>query len=270
MKKRIIITPSQLNEIMTADYDTKSLKKVQRKIYNAVSDYCGKMHSDDAWQDVKTLIGMIKDVDGVEDIHVGAGEYSNYLKPEDGACRDYETTVLTRFGKLYGYIRCHAAGTKDDIFKYYDMTISLYPDKKRDLEDSLNEDIDVAVDAKTNSQSEYLSALKSPGTQNDIMKAKAVSPDVNASINGPKTTDDSPKLDIDVPQGSTPDQVMIQQPEISGAIANGASVRIHGDGFPNESKTYTKKQVEQMRLYEMRKSGTVLSKKQLNDEFLLK
>ena len=135
---------------------------------------------------------------------------------------------------------------------------------------NIKEDIDVAVDAKTNSQSEYLSALKSSGTQNDIMKAKAVSPDVNASIAGPKTTDNSPKLDIDVPKGSTPDQVMIQQPEISGAIANGASVKIHGDGFPNESKTYTKKQVESMRLNEMRRNGTVMTKKQLNDEFLMK
>ena len=268
MSKRIILNLSQLNEVMS--YDSKNLKKVQNKIYRTVADYCGKMHSDSAWQDVSVLIKMIKSVDFVDDVFIGSGEYFNYTSPENGAYRDYKTTVVTTFGNLYGYIRCNAAGTMDDIFKYYDMTISLYPDKKRDLEDSLNEDIDVAVDAKTNSQSEYLSALKSPGTQNDIMKAKAVSPDVNASINGPKTTDDSPKLDIDVPQGSTPDQVMIQQPEISGAIANGASVRIHGDGFPNESKTYTKKQVEQMRLYEMRKSGTVLSKKQLNDEFLLK
>lgn len=268
MSKRIILNLSQLNEVMS--YDTKTLKKIQNKIYRTVSDFCGKMHHDDAWQNVGHLIDIIKSVEGVEDVHVGAGEYFNFLNPEKGAYRDYSTTVITQFGNLYGYIRCNAAGTVEDIFKYYDITISLYPDKKRDLEDSLNEDIDVAVDAKTNSQSEYLSALKSQGAQNDIMKAKAVSPDVNVSINGPKTTDKSPKLDIDVPNGSTPDQVMIQQPEISSAIANGASAKIHGDGFPNESKTYTKKQVECMRLNEMRKNGTVMTKKQLNDEFLMK
>lgn len=132
--KKIIITRSQLNEMM--GFDIKNLKKVQNKIYRTVSDYCGKMHSDSAWQDVKTLIGMIESVDGVEDVIVGAGEYFNYTNPEKGAHRDYETTVITTFGKLYGYIRCHAAGTMDDIFKYYDMTISLYPDKKRDLGES--------------------------------------------------------------------------------------------------------------------------------------
>ena len=261
--KKIIITRSQLNEI----YNTPQLKKIQRNIYKSVSDYCGKMHSDDAWQDVKTLIGMIQSVDGVNDIHVGAGEYTNFLNPEKGAYRDYQTTVETEFGNLYGYIRCHAAGTMDDIFKYYDMTISLYPDKKRDME--ITEDIDIAVKANNNTTSDYLNALKNSNTRNDIMKARAVTPDVNAVVSGPKTDDNSPKIDVEVPAGSTPEDVMIKQPEIGNAITNkGAQAFVHGDGYPNESKRYTKKQVEQARLYEMRRTGTIMTKKELRENIL--
>ena len=238
-----------------------------RNIYKSVSDYCGKMHSDDAWQDVKTLIGMIQSVDGVNDIHVGAGEYTNFLNPEKGAYRDYQTTVETEFGNLYGYIRCHAAGTMDDIFKYYDMTISLYPDKKRDME--ITEDIDIAVKANNNTTSDYLNALKNSNTRNDIMKARAVTPDVNAVVSGPKTDDNSPKIDVEVPAGSTPEDVMIKQPEIGNAITNkGAQAFVHGDGYPNESKRYTKKQVEQARLYEMRRTGTIMTKKELRENIL--
>jgi hypothetical protein len=261
--KKIIITRSQLNEI----YNTPQLKKIQRNIYKSVSDYCGKMHSDDAWQDVKTLIGMIQSVDGVNDIHVGAGEYTNFLNPEKGAYRDYQTTVETEFGNLYGYIRCHAAGTMDDIFKYYDMTISLYPDKQRDME--ITEDIDIAVKANNNTTSDYLNALKNSNTRNDIMKARAVTPDVNAVVSGPKTDDNSPKIDVEVPAGSTPEDVMIKQPEIGNAITNkGAQAFVHGDGYPNESKRYTKKQVEQARLYEMRRTGTIMTKKELRENIL--
>lgn len=261
--KKIIITRSQLNEI----YNTPQLKKIQRNIYKSVSNYCGKMHSDDAWQDVKTLIGMIQSVDGVNDIHVGAGEYTNFLNPEKGAYRDYQTTVETEFGNLYGYIRCHAAGTMDDIFKYYDITISLYPDKKRDME--ITEDIDIAVKANNNTTSDYLNALKNSNTRNDIMKARAVTPDVNAVVSGPKTDDNSPKIDVEVPAGSTPEDVMIKQPEIGNAITNkGAQAFVHGDGYPNESKRYTKKQVEQARLYEMRRTGTIMTKKELRENIL--
>ena len=262
--KKIIITRTQLNEI----YNTPQLKKIQRNIYKSVSDYCGKMHKDDAWQDVKTLISMIQSVNGVSDIYVGSGQYFNYTNPEKGAYRDYQITVETEFGNLYGYIRCHAAGTMDDIFKYYDMTISLYPDKKKDTE-GITEDIDIAVKANNNTTSDYVTALKNPSTTNDIMKAKSITPDVNAVVSGPKTDDNSPKIDVEVPAGGSPEDVISKQPEIGNAITNkGAQAFVHGDGFPNESKSYTKKQVEKARLAEMRRTGTIITKKELRENIL--
>ena len=250
--KRMIITPAQLNEIVTADYDMKNLKKVQREIYNSVSDYCGKMHSDDAWQDVKTLIGMIRGVEGVEDIHVGAGEYSNYLNPENGACRDYETTVVTSFGKLYGYIRCHAAGTTDDIFKYYDMTISLYPDKKRDMEERLEEMNEASV----------------------LTNAKSAAPaDITAAVNNVVGKTNSNTVQVGIPGNTGLTQATtLPSLETGGEKIdpNASSVSVTIDPTKNvtESRKYSKRQVELGRMLEMRKRGKVYSKKRLNEMFM--
>ena len=247
---KIIITPTQLNEIMTVDYDMKNLKKVQRKIYNSVSDYCGKMHSDDAWQDVGTLIKMIKSVDGVEDVYVGSGEYANYLNPEDGACRDYETTVLTTFGKLYGYIRCHAAGTRDDIFKYYDMTISLYPDKKKDMEERLESMNEVAVNGGTVA-----------GVSDIKLKLPNIQTTGNTSINFQNSNPAATAPAVVVPKSDITGNTL--SPNDETAIKNSANITV-----TNESRKYSKRQVELGRMLEMRKNGKVYSKKQLNEMFM--
>jgi len=276
--KTIIKTKSQLKEEFSS-YNMPQLKKIQRNIYRYVSNYCGRMHSDDAWQDVRTLIDMIESVDGVIDVHVGAGQYTNFLNPEKGAYRDYETTVETEFGNLYGYIRCHAAGTMDDIFKYYDMTISLYPDKKRDLEESkrLTEIMDSQKTVVTfngtnpnelgaNAQAKYNDALKTGLKQNSIT--------LQGKTNNNNASDkDETIISFDTNKGNIKDAVTNS---VQNAVNNGADINklnIKGNtediiNGTNESKCYTKKQIQMARLYEMKKNGKVLTKKQLTEEIM--
>ena len=269
--KRIIVTESQLNEI----YELKNLKKIQHKIYKTVSDYCSKMHSDSAWQDVKTLIGIISSVEGVNDIHVGAGEYFNYTNPEKGAYRDYATTVVTAFGNLYGYIRCHAAGTMDDIFKYYDMTISLYPDKEKDM--SVNEVMDSNKTNVTftgsnpnemgvNAQEKYNDALRS-GLKQSAISLNGKSKNNNASDK------DETVISFDSSEGNIKDAVTNS---VQNAINNGADINkinVQGnveDVFNgvSEGKVYSKKNIEKARIHEIKKNGKRLTKKQLTEEIL--
>ena len=327
--KRIIVTRSQLNEVM--QFDLKNLKKVQNKIYRTVSDYCGKMHNDSAWQDVKVLIAMIKSVDFVDDVIVGTGEYFNYTNPEKGAYRDYETTVVTTFGNLYGYIRCHAAGTMDDIFKYYDMTISLYPDKKRDLgenkiikndkgeivpekcdicdgkivlqihgepvyickkcgkyfgtmpfhipmdENKINEVMDnqktvVSFDGTnanemgTNAQEKYNDALRT-GLKPNSITLQGKTPTNNA------TDKDETVISFDSSKGNIKDAVTNS---VQNAVNNGADINklnVQGNtedimNGTNESKSYSKKNIELARLHEIKKNGKTLTKKQLTEEIV--
>lgn len=108
------------------------LRKIQNKIYKAVSDFCGKIHRDNAWQNVGRLADIIRSVEGVRDLSLGAGVYNNYINksdPTSPAYRDYKITIITDFGNLSGYIRCHAAGSVEDEFDRYDMTVNIYPDR---------------------------------------------------------------------------------------------------------------------------------------------
>lgn len=276
--KKVIITRKQLKEAFDKmNYNTPELKKIQKRIYKTVSDYCSKMHSDYAWQDVKTLIGIIQSVEGVNDIHVGAGEYYNYTNPEKGAYRDYQTTVETQFGNLYGYIRCNAAGTMDDIFKYYDMTISLYPDKTKDMNENkqLKEVMDSqktavnftgsnASEMGVNAQEKYNDALRTGLKQNAIsLNGK--------SINNNATDRDEINISFDTSKGNIKDAVTnsVQNAVNNGADINKINVQGNAEDIingTNESKSYSKKNVEIARLHEMKKNGKRMTKKQLNEE----
>lgn len=246
--KKIIISPKQLNEILCEDYDTKALNKIQKKIYKSVSGFCGKMHSDTGWQNVKKLIGIIDSVDGVDEVYVGAGEYFNYTNPEKGAHRDYDLTVETPFGKLYGYIRCHAAGTTDDIFKYYDMTISLYHDKKRDMEERLgemNEETAAFTYDKSNFEKNYQDLVnKFPA-----IKTPIIGVNTGDTATGPSTTDTT--------KADTAKQVILTGDTTGNSLTTNL-----------EESRYSKRQVELGRMLEMRKNGRIYSKRQF--EKLLK
>lgn len=109
------------------------LERLRLLIYKAVNQYCGGIYSDNDWSHAKYLVGLIGEVPGVSNVIAGAGEYFNYLSgksdPNRPAHRDIPIRVETAYGDLEGYIRCHAAGTVEDEFSAYDMTISLYKAK---------------------------------------------------------------------------------------------------------------------------------------------
>ena len=252
--KKIIISPKQLNEILCEDYDTKALNKIQKKIYKSVSGFCGKMHSDTGWQDVKKLIEIIDSVDGVDEVYVSAGEYFNYTNPEKGAHRDYDLTVETPFGKLYGYIRCHAAGTTDDIFKYYDMTISLYPDKKRDMEERLGE---------MNEAASLMYSAPASNVQSVAQTAMAKHPGQQITID---VTDNTPGTNGTIGFSDTTANTNPSQIKNFDKMTFNSNTGVTQTSL--EESRYSKRQVELGRMLEMRKNGKVYSKRQF--EKLLK
>lgn len=127
----------------------------------------------------------------------------------------------------------------------------------------LNE-ITIGVNANGQSSSEYTKAVTSPSTSGDIAKARTYSDDVDAVVSGPKSNDDSVVVDVDVPAGSSVQNVMAQNQENQAAINGGAKAKIHGDGFVSESK-YTKKQIEEARIRNMHENGVRYTKKQLEE-----
>ena len=132
---------------------------------------------------------------------------------------------------------------------------------------ALNEEntINISTMAKDNSLNSFSTAAADTHTQSDIQKAKTAG-DVNLVINGPKTSDNMPRQEINVGAGDTVQNAIAKQGN-NELLQQGGSMQITGDGF-GESKIYSKKMVEEARLKNMYNEGKVFTKKQMNEKIL--
>ena len=105
--------------------ETKQANAIIRKLYKFSNDYPQTMFSDEAWQGVKKFYDdMITAIEPyIADAVIGAGEYDNYFSANP--CRNYKVTITLKNGEtIEGNIKCNAAGTVNDPFKWYDITTS--------------------------------------------------------------------------------------------------------------------------------------------------
>ncbi len=132
---------------------------------------------------------------------------------------------------------------------------------------ALNEEntINISTMAKDNSLNSFSTAAADTHIQSDIQKAKTAG-DVNLVINGPKTSDNMPRQEINVGEGDTVKKAIAKQGN-NELLQQGGSMQITGDGF-GESKIYSKKMVEEARLKNMYNESKVFTKKQMNEKIL--
>jgi len=127
----------------------------------------------------------------------------------------------------------------------------------------LNENmINITAKAGGNSTSDFINTVGNVNTQNDINKAGRVG-DVNLTISGPESNDTQPVQTVNVAPGETA-QSAIQNQANDDLIRAGGKVEVTGDGF-GESRIFTKKMVEEARIDSMRKTGKVMTKKELKN-----
>lgn len=261
------------------------LKKIQNRIFKAANQYGSNLFHDEDWSNVHKMIDIIRNIEGVEEVNCGAGQYFNYIsksKPIDPAYRDYKLTIRTPFGILGGYLRCHAAGTMDDEFSKYDITVSVYPTKEETFEgkkiiisrSQLSEIMDNArtpvvfdgsnaAELGSNADAKYKDAV------NAGFKPDSISLQGRSSTNNASDKDET-VIGFDSSKGNIKDAVTSAANQ---AVQNGVRLdKVVLQGNPtditngtSESKCYTKKQVEECRLAEMRRNGTVMSKKELKE-----
>jgi hypothetical protein len=129
------------------------------------------------------------------------------------------------------------------------------------------EAVNIAAQAANNNLSSFTKVVNDTNTTSDIQKA-SVAGDVNLLINGPKTDDKQTTQVVNVANGDTIQNAVSQQAN-DEIIRNGGSVKVTGDGL-GESIIFTKKQINEIRLANMKKNGKVLSKKELINTFLKK
>lgn len=120
-----------------------------------------------------------------------------------------------------------------------------------------------ASDLGANAQEKYNDAIRTGLKPNSIqMDGK--------TVNNNASDKDETVINIDTNQGNLRDAVTNS---VNNAVNNGADINklnIQGNSEDimngtNESKRYSKQQVERARLYEMRKNGIVMTKKQLTE-----
>ena len=125
MNENVSNNKNKINEASNSNLKRKYINY----IYNGLKNLTNKMYKDDNWEGVsniyKTLQHMLEGKGEVE-MYVEHGGYWKQLG-EFPNYKEYKIKVNTNDGiEINGSLKCHAAGTIEDTFKYYDITITLW------------------------------------------------------------------------------------------------------------------------------------------------
>ena len=102
-----------------------------KKLYKVSQPYTSKKYSDEACENFHELVNVLSNVKGVEDLNYGGGRYHNY---NDGGYKEYTIDITTVYGtKISGTIQCHFAGTMENPYSSYDMTVNFYKNTDEDI-----------------------------------------------------------------------------------------------------------------------------------------
>lgn len=106
--------------------------KIIKKLHIASQPYTSHKFSDQAWENLHELIDVLRNVDGVEELNYGGGRYYNFRG--EGAYKEYTVDIITSYGtKIKGTIQCHFAGTMEDPYSAYDMTVNFYKNTEENM-----------------------------------------------------------------------------------------------------------------------------------------
>lgn len=122
--KKIILTESQLQKILL-EGKSYTKKKFINKIYKVISPLTGKLCRDDAWQNAYQLMDVIDGLDFVDEmnVHCENGGYKEY----DGAkSKEYLLDIQCEDILIQGVLTCHAAGTIENPWDRYDISVVLW------------------------------------------------------------------------------------------------------------------------------------------------
>lgn len=123
-----IVKESINNVLNLNESETRMTNNLIQKMYKRFGLLFGHLYRDNSWENVYDVKAWLENFDEVEDVIMSSGVYHKYLNgSNDLPYRTYKILINTTFGtKIGGEITCSAAGTMQDPFDRYDMTISLW------------------------------------------------------------------------------------------------------------------------------------------------
>lgn len=132
--------PDDLDEVVsraikTVIRESNEKRKMINRIYKATHDITSHLYRDENWSGVHDVCDAIEDAGYEVDLSVKDGGYRNSLggntlytgRPDVSYWKEYLLTITSEDGvTVEGHLNCHAAGTFEDPFERYDMSLVLY------------------------------------------------------------------------------------------------------------------------------------------------
>jgi hypothetical protein len=138
MKKQVIrLTESELYDIINESVikiineasNLQLKRKLIRKLYKETQELTSHIYRDDDWRHVSDSFAFIRDIIGdIGELSVRV-ENGGYVKDKDGIPMYKEylfNIVLNDNSEINGSLKCHAAGSVEDPFDRYDITITMW------------------------------------------------------------------------------------------------------------------------------------------------
>lgn len=131
----INLTESELRKVIKqAVNETLNKRSIINKLYKITEPYTKHKYNDSRWSGVDDIIKALKNAGYDVTVSVKDGGYrnskgGNTLFAGDGNVsywKEYDLEIPIEDKVIYGKIRCHAAGTVDDVFSSYDQTCSFW------------------------------------------------------------------------------------------------------------------------------------------------
>lgn len=100
----------------------KDDKQMKKAIYTLLKSELSKRFKDEDWSGVQGIWNKLKKNGYDVEVSVPKGGYKVFRDKE--AAKEFQITISKDMRTLHGVMVCHAAGTVEDPFKEYDVTLT--------------------------------------------------------------------------------------------------------------------------------------------------
>ena len=120
------ISENKLKELITEEVKSVITKRrLMNVVYKATQQLTSRLYNDEHWQGVNDIRNVLGELGIDADIYPIDGGYRQN-SAGDAFWKEYQVQLQYEGVVINGILNCHAAGSVDDPFDRYDMTLQLW------------------------------------------------------------------------------------------------------------------------------------------------